>query len=264
MPSAGLERRLVSGSARGKHKPSRRNDVPWIYRRLLREFGPQGWWPVTPPGGRRPCYSLRCTRGEIAPRQKFEIAAGAILTQNTAWSNVEKALINLAGRRLLSSRRILKAPIGELRRLLRPSGYFRQKSRRLKNFCRVLESRWGGRLDKFLDRPSAQVRRELLTLNGVGPETADSIMLYAGRHPVFVVDAYTRRFGRRFGLFRAPDYDRVQEYFSARLKPDLSAYREAHALLVALGKKHCRPRPVCAPCPLSSRCRTGLAARRIS
>ncbi|HRY29890.1 MAG TPA: hypothetical protein P5079_07610 [Elusimicrobiota bacterium] len=235
--------------------------VAWVYRVLLKRFGPRGWWPVTPPGGGRPLYAKKNTTGRLTAPQQFEVAVGTILTQNTAWTNVEKALVELGRAGLLSSRALRRAPLAKLYRAIRSSGYFRQKSRRLRDFCRFLAVCWGDRLDRFLDRPTAIVRRELLGLKGVGPETADSILLYAGRHPVFVVDAYTRRFGRRFGFFRTDDYQTVQGFFAERTRPAAAYYREYHALLVELGKNYCRAAPRCAGCPLRLRCATGRPAR---
>ncbi len=232
-------------------------DVLWIYDRLLKRFGPRGWWPVTPRGGRGPRYHSANTRGRLSPAQQFEVAVGAILTQNTAWANVEKALGKLIAAKVLSPRGLASLPQARLQGLIRSSGYFRQKAGRLRNFCRFLLDRWGGRLDRFLVRPTETVRGELLALNGVGPETADSVLLYAGGHPVFVVDAYTRRFGGRFGLFRTDDYHEVQHHFMSRMKASVPRFREYHALLVELAKRFCRARPLCPPCPLRSRCATG-------
>ncbi|MBI4395749.1 MAG: endonuclease III domain-containing protein [Elusimicrobia bacterium] len=234
-----------------------RSVVPWIFQRLLDRFGPQGWWPVTPPGKNRPVYSAAFSRGRPAPAQAFEVAVGAILTQNTAWTNVEKALEGLNREGLLSPPRLLKTRSSTLQGLIRSSGYFRQKTGRLKGFSRYLLRRWEGRMDLFLNRPTAEVRRELLTLNGIGPETADSILLYAGGHPVFVVDAYTRRFGHRFGLFRDTDYHFVQEQFMRQMPPAVYEYRECHALLVELSKRHCRAKPVCSGCPVLGKCAEG-------
>jgi endonuclease III related protein len=246
-----------SDAFRRKGAADRADGVGWIYRRLLRRFGPQGWWPVTPSGGRQPRYSRACTRGRLTAAQRFEVAAGAILTQNTAWTNVEKALEKLNAARALSPRMLASMPLPRLYRLIRSSGYFRQKSRRLKGFARFLVEEWDGRLDAFLDRPTEAVRRELLALEGVGPETADSILLYAGGHPVFVVDAYTRRLGTRFGLFRGTDYHDVQRFFMERTKPSLYDYREYHALIVEAAKRHCRTKPLCGRCPVWSRCSLG-------
>ena len=142
------------------------------YHALFLTWGPQNWWPA---------------------ESRFEMIVGAYLTQNTAWTNVEKALGNLRAARLLSAQGIRRAPVAELERLIRPAGYFRQKARRLKIFVAFLDRQYGGSLAKLLSRPTNQLREELLSLHGIGPETADSILLYAGNHPVFVVDAYTRR-----------------------------------------------------------------------
>lgn len=233
------------------------NDVPWIYRRLLGRFGPQGWWPVAPRRGAAPVYSPRWTRGRLSPDQQFEVAVGALLTQNTAWSNVEKAMTGLRRAGLTSPRPLLRASMPRLERILRPSGYFRQKSRRLKSFCRSLRARWGSRLDRCLAQPLPEARAELLSFPGFGPETADSVLLYAAGRPVFVVDAYTRRLARRFGLLRTDDYGRVQSFFSGRFPRRTAGLREYHALVVRLAKEFCRAIPVCSPCPLRSRCRAG-------
>lgn len=209
---------------------------------------------MTPPGGRKPCYSPSCTRGRLTPAQRFEVAVGAILTQNTAWTNVERALTALLAARALAPKALARMPLPRLYKLIRSSGYFRQKSLRLRAFARFLTKNWRARIDVFLDRPTPAVRAELLALNGVGPETADSILLYAGKHPVFVVDAYTRRIGTRFGLFRDTGYDAVQDFFTRRSVPSLYDRREYHALLVETAKRHCRTRPLCGGCPLSPRC----------
>lgn len=148
------------------------NQIRSYYRALFRAWGPQNWWPA---------------------RSRFEVIVGAFLTQNTAWTNVEKALANLRAARLLSVKGIRDVRLAELERLIRPSGYFRQKAKRLKTFVNFLDQRYSGSLTRLFSRPTAELREELLQLNGVGPETADSILLYAGNHPVFVVDAYTRR-----------------------------------------------------------------------
>lgn len=205
--------------------------------RLLRRFGPRGWWPI---GGRyRP--------GRYAapgPREAFEICVGAILTQNTAWTNVERALEGLDG--ALSPEGILKLPPRSLETRIRPSGYFRAKAKKLKVFAR-----WW--------RDGAVADREaLLGLWGVGPETADSMLLYAFGRPVFVVDAYTRRIGARIGWYGAKaSYDEIQAFFTAALPKSVKRFNEGHALLVELAKRHCKTKPVCAGCPLKSGCGTG-------
>ena len=149
---------------------------------MLRRWGPQNWWPA---------------------QSRFEVIVGAYLTQNTNWLNVEKAMMNLRKARVLSPKAIREIPLEKLQELIRPSGYFRQKAIKLKTFVEFLDGRYAGSLDQMFAQPTAQLRDELLALNGVGPETADSILLYAGNHPVFVVDAYTRRILERHGLITA-------------------------------------------------------------
>ncbi|OGR82614.1 MAG: hypothetical protein A2902_06680 [Elusimicrobia bacterium RIFCSPLOWO2_01_FULL_64_13] len=234
-----------------------------IYNLLLERFGPRGWWPVTPPGALEPAYHPR--RKTFRPPDEggaFEIAVGAILTQNTAWANVRKALMELNRRRLMSPERLLRAPFSSLAKAVRPSGYFRQKAKKLKVFSRFLQDRHGGRMKELLSRPLSQARSELLKVHGIGPETADSILLYAGARPIFVVDAYTRRIGGRVGLFRTEDYEKARAYFETALegvplKERAGLFGEYHALLVELGKNLCRPRPLCWTCPLQRACRTG-------
>jgi len=167
------------------------------YDALLRAWGPQHWWPA---------------------QSRFEVIVGAFLTQNTAWTNVEHAMRNLRRARALSVAGIRKAPLAQLEQWVRPSGYFRQKAQRLKNFVQFLDARYGGSLDRMFAQPTEQLRAELLTLEGVGRETADSILLYAGGHPVFVVDAYTRRVAHRHRIARYDDdYDAIRLRFEQEL-----------------------------------------------
>jgi endonuclease-3 related protein len=229
-------------------------EAAWIYKKLFQRFGPQGWWPVTRDLNRGPVYHKKNTYGPLTQAQMFEVAVGAILTQNTNWSNVEKALANLARRGVGSFRAVLKTPLPVLQKDLRPSGYFRQKARRLKIFARHMDKNWRGRWDRFFSRPLEKIRAELLSINGIGPETADSILLYAGGAPVFVVDAYTRRLGERFGLFGPSMYSEVQNFFMKNLKASKPLFREYHALIVAQSKAFCRAAPRCGGCPLNSRC----------
>jgi endonuclease-3 related protein len=169
------------------------------YRTLFQAWGPQHWWPA---------------------RSRFEVIVGAFLTQNTAWTNVEKAMANLRAARLLSLSGIRRVPLAELERLIRSSGYFRQKAARLKRFVAFLDKRYAGSLTKLLSLPTDQLREELLNLNGVGPETADSILLYAGNHPVFVVDAYTRRILVRHEILaEEATYEEIRELFEQALAP---------------------------------------------
>ena len=167
------------------------------YETLYSRWGAQHWWPA---------------------RTRFEVIVGAYLTQNTAWANVERALGNLRSARVLSVAGIRRLRLAELQRLIRPSGYFRQKARRLKTFVAFLDKNYGGSLKKFFAHPTEHLREELLNLNGVGPETADSILLYAGNHPVFVVDAYTRRILDRHEILpEQSDYEEIRELFQRSL-----------------------------------------------
>ncbi len=229
------------------------------YHALYRAWGAQHWWPA---------------------ETRFEVIVGAYLTQNTAWTNVERALINLRKADILSLEGIRRVRVGRLERLIRPSGYFRQKAARLKTFVAFLDHLYGGSLDQLFAQPTAKLREELLSLNGVGPETADSILLYAGNHPVFVVDAYTRRILDRHGILPERDgdkvdYEDIRELFQRSLVPvaqeeeDVPAapqfesalgpathppsvmstaarttlaqiYNEMHGLIVGVGKHYCK------------------------
>lgn len=244
-----------------------------VYRRLLRAYGPQGWWPLTPPGGGSPVYRPG-REAVLTERERAEICVGAILTQNTNWGNVQRALEGLHGAGVWGLRDILRLSSRRLESLIRPSGYFRQKARKLRVFARhaLKPSPRSAAFAAGASRPRSlgawlsgalkSLRRELLGLWGVGPETADSILLYAGGRPVFVVDAYTLRIGSRLGWFGKAGYERVQSYLVRRLPTSPKLYAELHALLVALAKGHCRAKPVCAGCPLLELCRHGRAALR--
>ncbi len=207
-----------------------------IFDRLRAHYGPQHWWPA-----------------ETA----FEVIVGALLMQQTAWRNVDAAIRNLRAAGLLDPRKIASAPVSELRRHIRVAGLYRTKPARLKAFCRHLLERSGGNLPRYFNRPTAEVRADLLAQSGVGPETADSILLYAGGHPIFVVDAYTIRIGRRIGWFDTDDYADVQRYFEDRRPRDTATYAEDHAVLVAHAKSLCRPTPLCDRCPVSALCAFG-------
>ncbi len=208
-------------------------DLMSIYRVLFRAFGPQGWWP-----------------GETS----FEIIVGAILTQNTNWRNVERAIANLRRAGLLAPARWRGLSRGRLAALIRPAGYYNVKAVRLLGFLGHLQSRHRGSIRRMLALPPARLREELLAVKGIGPETADSILLYAAGHPFFVVDAYTRRIFSRHGFVMETDsYAALQEFFSARLPADADLYGEYHALIVRLGKEYCRARrPRCGECPLEA------------
>jgi endonuclease-3 related protein len=268
--------------AAGVHSRRRLDDEGWLtlrvdarehqiqayYRALFQAWGPQHWWPA---------------------QSRFEVIVGAYLTQNTAWTNVEKALANLRAARMLSVRAIRRASLAQLERLIRPAGYFRQKAKRLKLFVAFLEERYQGSLVKLFAQPTARLREELLNLHGIGPETADSILLYAGNHPVFVVDAYTRRILSRHEILpETTDYEFIRELFEKALipleeavadsgetwrKPSAAGfsgaghppsamstakrtaraqvYNEMHGLIVGVGKNYCRKSQArCDECPL--------------
>ena len=208
-------------------------DIRGVYRTLFRAYGPQHWWP-----------------GD----SKFEIMVGAVLTQNTAWTNVEKAIVNLKRANALSPQAILAMTSKRLGRLLKPSGYFNVKARRLKALCRWLVEQGGTR--KLSALPTPALRDALLAVHGVGPETADDILLYAFERPVFVIDAYTRRIFARLGIIDAhDDYEALRGSFETRLGPDVGVFNEYHALIVAHGKDVCRPKPRCDRCCLATACR---------
>jgi len=201
------------------------------FNSLFTAFGPQHWWPG---------------------RTAFEVIVGAILTQNTAWTNVEAAIANLRRKRLLSPSAIEAVPLRKLERALRPSGYFRQKARRLKAFCGFLRAEYRGSLTRMFAAPTIALREQLLGVWGVGPETADSILLYAGEHPVFVVDAYTKRMLARHGWTdEKARYEDVRWMFERRFPGETKRFNEFHALIVAAGKKFCLAHdPKCGECPL--------------
>ena len=211
-----------------------------IYQRLYARFGPQHWWPHSRGGA-------------------FEIIVGAILTQNTAWTNVEKALAHLRRARLLTPAALHHTPTARLARLIRPSGYFNLKAKKLKAFTRFVFAEHHGRLVHLFARDATHLRAELLAVYGIGPETADSIILYAAHQAIFVVDAYTRRVFARLGLARADaSYDELQSLFVQNLPHEEPLFNEYHALIVALGKNICRKRaPCCGECPLREICLTG-------
>ncbi len=201
-----------------------------LYWALFRRFGPQRWWPAKTP---------------------LEVAVGAILTQNTAWSNVERALERLAARRLLDPRRLRALSQAELARLIRPSGTYRIKAGRLKAFLDFLWERFNGRVERLKTTPLEELRSGLLSVPGIGPETADSILLYAAGRPIFVVDAYTRRVLARHRLVPSDiGYEPLRAVFERHLPSDPALFNEYHALLVAVGKRYCGSRPLCESCPL--------------
>lgn len=202
-----------------------------VYEKLFSHWGSQDWWPGDTP---------------------YEIAVGAILTQNTAWSNVERAIGNLKQADLLEPERMSALGKEKLAELIRPAGYFNVKAQRLQNFNSKLMEEFAGKMQSLLKKEKTALRKELLAINGIGPETADSIILYAAGKPVFVVDAYTRRFLERHGwLDGGESYEEVAKLFTTNLPADAEVFNEYHALIVKLGKEHCRKRPFCDACPLS-------------
>lgn len=248
---------------------SRKEDeLQRYYDALYRAWGAQHWWPA---------------------ESALEVIVGAYLTQNTAWTNVERALANLRAAKILSIEGIRGVKLSKLQRLIRPSGYFRQKAQRLKTFVAFLDKKYGGSLEQMFSQPTAALREELLALNGVGPETADSILLYGGNHPVFVVDAYTRRILERHAILpENADYEEIRQLFQRALAPVaeeqrtypveleigpepkvrgaahpptamsaatrtalVQVYNEMHGLIVGVGKSYCRKsKAACEGCPL--------------
>jgi endonuclease-3 related protein len=211
-----------------------------IYGRLGAAYGPQHWWPADSP---------------------WEVIVGAILTQSAAWTNVEKAIANLKAAGLLSPAGIHAASQDDLARLIYPSGYYHAKARKLKAFAQRLHDTYRGQLETLFALDLASLRAELLSIHGVGPETADSIILYAAGKPSFVIDAYTRRIAHRLGLTEASvSYLELRALFTASLPADTPLFNEFHALLVRLAKEACRKRPLCQHCPLAPDLCTGAAA----
>jgi endonuclease-3 related protein len=201
-----------------------------IYQLLFDRFGPQSWWP-----------------GET----QFEIITGAILTQNTNWANVEKAIANLKSAHLLTPEKLCHLNVSELAELIRPAGYYNIKAKRLKSFLSWLFHNYDGQLANLENLDTDRLRAELLAVKGIGRETADSILLYAFDRPIFVVDAYTARVAVRHGLIEPDaDYEQLRDLFQSNLPQDSQLFNEYHALLVRLGKEFCRPKAKCPRCPL--------------
>ena len=202
-----------------------------IYAALLAHFGPRHWWPAETP---------------------FEVCVGAILTQNTAWANVRKAIDNLKAAEALSIDGIHALGLAELAALIRPSGYYNQKADRLARFVDVLVDEAGGSLDRFFDRDTDALRARLLAMKGIGEETADSILLYAAGRSRFVVDAYTKRvFSRKAMVPEKAGYAEIQAFFERALPRDAALYNQYHAQVVSLGHEFCRPTPLCDGCPVN-------------
>lgn len=205
-----------------------------IYEKLYGRFGPRHWWPAETP---------------------FEVMVGAVLTQNTSWANVEKAICNLKGRGLLGPERLNSIPLSRLAEFIRPSGYYNIKAKRLKSLVSFLMRDFKGDIALMRRLEMEALRKELLRVHGIGPETCDSIMLYALNKPVFVIDAYTKRIFSRCGLAKEDvTYDGLQRLFTEALPRSVKLYNEYHALIVQLGKEVCRKRPKCNLCPINKLC----------
>jgi endonuclease III related protein len=236
VPCVGPERAPVSDST-AEVSPLAADRSPAALRTyfetLLAAYGPQHWWPG---------------------RTRFEVIVGAILVQNTAWTNVERAIANLRRAKLLNPQAIEAVPTRRLAQRIRSSGYFRQKAKKLKAFVRFLRDEHDGSLAKMFRTPTAELRVQLLAVHGIGPETTDAILLYAGEHPVFVVDAYARRILERHQLTETRQgYEHLRRFFESHLPTDAALYNEFHALIVHVGKRYCRTKnPGCSECALHS------------
>lgn len=202
-----------------------------MFNLMLDRYGPQNWWPGDGP---------------------LEMMAGAVLTQNTNWTNVEKALANLRRDNLLSIGKIYEASAEKLAEYIRPAGYFNIKSKRLKNLVNLLVEKYEGDIFRLFDEDIYTQRMALLSVNGIGPETADSIILYAAKKPSFVIDAYTYRILSRHNMTdEQATYDEMQDLFMDNLEPDHELFNEFHALIVRTGKDYCKKTPKCDNCPLN-------------
>jgi len=203
-----------------------------MYNLLYSALGPQNWWPA---------------------ETEFEMMVGAILTQNTNWNNVEKAILNLKEKALLSIRELSQIPESILAEYIRPAGYYNLKVKRLKNLIKFIENRYNGDINKLFNLDIEVIRKELLSVKGIGLETADSIVLYGAGRPLFVVDTYTHRILTRHGLIEEEaGYNDLQLFFMDNLPNDVELFKEFHALIVKTGKDFCRRKPLCSQCPLNN------------
>jgi len=230
-PKSVIGRSVTLGASGEKQAISPSGELLRYYEAMSGALGPMRWWPAQTP---------------------FEVIVGAILTQSTAWGNVERAIANLRAARLLTPSAMLRVRTARLAALVRPSGYFRQKAKKLKAFVRFLHAGYGGSLKRMFLTPTLELREKLLAVHGIGPETADSILLYAGNHPVFVVDAYTHRIFGRHGITGGKaDYESVRALVEASIPRRPELFNELHALIVNTGKNWCRKgAPRCEECPL--------------
>jgi endonuclease-3 related protein len=220
-----------------------------LYKILIKKFGNQNWWPINRN------YHLK---NKSDPR--FEIIIGTILTQNTAWLNVEKSLLLLKKANILDLKKIINTNIEDFQEKIKSSGFYKQKAKRIKNLSHQLQEKYNGDLDNFFDRDLYIIRNELLSFEGIGLETADSILLYAGNKPTFVIDSYTKRICNRIPVKTIISYDSIKKYFENNLKKiykkdDLiKVYKEYHALIVLLCKKYCKKKPECEKCIIKNIC----------
>ena len=221
-----------------------------IYNSLHSHFGPQFWWPVTEKGNFHPIYS----GGPKNERQQLEVCFGSILAQNTSWKNAEKAIAELNKGNLIDVVKILKIGNKKLAKIIKSSGYHNQKAKKVKNFCHFLLKNYNGKLNLLFQNNIDELRKQLLSVNGIGPETADSIILYSAKKPIFVIDAYAKRIMDRLG-YEEQAYDRLQNLFMQSLPNSEKLFNEYHALLVELGKNICKKEPLCDKCPLNKICR---------
>ena len=232
-----------------------------IYEKLYTSYGPQGWWPTTPTGKTTPVYRPGARSRRLNQGERWEIMVGALLTQNTTWHNAQLSLEALSAHGSLGLRSLHDLPLEQLSRLIRPARYFNQKAERLQQLAAHVLNRYYGSTAALASRPPAELRLELLGLKGIGPETADSILLYAAQYPFFVIDAFTGRICQRLGLTaESASYDQLGDLFTHALPADAELFNEYHALLVRHAVEHCRPKPQCDGCCLKRSCRFGRSS----
>lgn len=226
-------------------------DLNIVYKLLLKNYGRQGWWPIINPVSGKSEYCINAPGNES---EIFEIAIGAILTQNVAWLNVEKALFALKKKKLLEPSKLYKAKHDLIAQCIVPSGYYNQKTKKIKNFLSWFKE-YQFLFESLVDMKTDTIREELLSINGIGPETADSIILYGLRRKVFVVDAYSKRIFSRLGIININQgYEEVRNIFQKGTSGGTVKYNEYHALIVVHGKDVCKNKPLCGTCCLSSIC----------
>lgn len=231
---------------------SEKKSIPLIYKTLYKHYGPQGWWPIIDKN-----YNVVYRKnffGKLSEDEMFEISIGAILTQNVSWLNAQKSLVNLKREGLLKPEKLLCVNDSKIYTLIRSSGYYKQKTLKIKEFCKFL-ARYNFSIKKMLKNKPNEIREELLKVKGIGRETADSILLYAGYIPFFVVDAYTKRLLERIFSIGIKDYDDIQNLFHENLPQDYRIFNEYHALIVEHSKNIClKNKPICGSCILKNLC----------